>query len=94
VDLVIGNATVPAGTYSLWTAATPAGYQLVVNRQFGQWGTMYDSKRDLVRVPLRETSVTPSVERFTIAVAPQNGSGNVLTVTWGTKQLSVPISAK
>jgi hypothetical protein len=94
VDLVIGGASVPAGTYSLWTATNPAGYQLVVNRQFGQWGTMYDNKRDVVRVPLRETSVTPSVERFTIGVAPQAGDGGLLTITWGTKQLSVPISAK
>jgi hypothetical protein len=94
VDLVIGNASVPAGTYSLWTAATPSGFQLVVNRQFGQWGTMYDRKRDLVRVPLRETSVTPSVERFTIGLAPQAGTDGLLTIAWGTKQLSVPISAK
>lgn len=94
VDLVIGGATVPAGTYTLWTSATPAGYRLVVNRQFGQWGTIYDSKRDLVRVPLREASVSQPVERFTIALEPQAGSGGLLTLTWGTKQLSVPISAK
>jgi hypothetical protein len=93
VDLVIGGATVPAGTYTLWTAVGAGGYRLVVNRQFGQWGTIYDSKRDLVRVPLREASVAQPVERFTIASEPQ-GTGAVLTFTWGTKQLSVPISAK
>jgi hypothetical protein len=94
VDLVIGGATVPAGTYTLWTATTPAGYQLVVNRQTGQWGTVYDSKRDLVRVSLRESSVPQPVERFTIAVAPQSGSAGLLTLMWGTKQLSVPIAPK
>jgi DUF2911 family protein len=94
VDVVIGGAAVPAGTYTLWTAVTPTGYQLVVNRQFGQWGTVYDSKRDLVRVPLRESSVAPPVERFTIALAPQAGAGGLLTFTWGAKQLSVPVAAK
>ena len=94
VDLVIGGATVPAGTYTLWTAIGAAGYRLVVNRQFGQWGTEYDSKRDLVRGPLRESSVGQPVDRFTIAVEPQAGAGSLLTFTWGTKQLSVPISAK
>ncbi|MEO8563174.1 MAG: DUF2911 domain-containing protein [bacterium] len=94
VDLVIGGAMVPAGTYTLWTAATSAGYHLVVNRQFGQWGTIHDAARDLVRVPLREASVAAPLERFTITVEPQPGSGGLLTFTWGTKQLSVPISAK
>jgi len=94
VDLVIGGATIPAGTYSLWTAVTPGGYRLVVNRQYGQWGTVYDSKRDLVRVPLREATVAQPAERFTIALEPLAGADQVLTFTWGTRQLSVPISAK
>ena len=93
VDLVVGGATVPAGTYTLWTATTPSGYRLVINRQVGQWGTVYDAKRDLVRVPLRESSVASPVERFTIDVEPQS-KGALLNLTWGTKRLSVPLSPK
>jgi hypothetical protein len=94
VDLVVGGATVPAGIYTLWTAKTANGYQLVVNKQVGQWGTVYDAKRDLVRVPLRETSVSAPVERFTIAVQPQGTQGALLALTWGTKQLSVPLAPR
>jgi prepilin-type processing-associated H-X9-DG protein len=94
VDLVVGGAVVPAGTYTLWTAATANGYRLVINKQFGQWGTAYDPKRDLVRVPLRESSVGEPVERFTIAIQPQGTQGGILTLTWGTKQLSVPFSTR
>ena len=94
VDLVVGGATVPAGIYTLWTVAKPNGYQLVINRQTGQWGTVYDRARDLVRVPLRETSVAEPVERFTIAVQPQGAQGAQLVLTWGTKQLSVPIAPR
>jgi len=90
VDLVVGGATVPAGTYTLWTAATPSGYRLVINRQAGN---DYDAKQDLVRVPLRESSVQAPVERFTIGVEPQPG-GPMLTLTWGTKRLSVPVAPK
>jgi hypothetical protein len=93
VDLVIGGATVPAGTYTLWTATTPSGYRLAINRQVGQWGTVYDATRDLVRVPLRESSVASPVERFTIDVEPTN-AGALLDFTWGTKRLSVPLSPK
>jgi hypothetical protein len=93
VDLVIGGATVPAGTYTLWTATTPSGYRLAINRQIGQWGTVYDATRDLVRVPLRESAVATPAERFTIDVEPTN-AGALLDFTWGTKRLSVPLSAK
>jgi hypothetical protein len=91
-DVVIGGATIPAGTYSLWTATT-GGYQLVVNRQHGQWGTDHDAKQDLVRIPLREASLPSPVERFTIGFTPEGGSA-LLTLSWGTKRLSVPITPK
>ena len=91
VDLVIGGATVPAGTYSLWTVARPGAYRLVINREPGN---DYDARRDLVRVPLQESSVQAPVERFTIGVEPQSAGGALLTLTWGTKRLSVPVAPK
>jgi hypothetical protein len=91
VDLVIGGATVPAGTYTLWTAAMPNAYRLVINRQAGN---DYDAKSDLVRVPLSESVVTTPVERFTIGVEPQSAGGALLSLTWGTKRLSVPVAPK
>jgi hypothetical protein len=94
VDLVLGGSTIPAGTYTLWTAATPSGYRLVVNRQTGQWGTVYDATRDLVRVPLRESTVATPVERFTIELEPQSNGAVFLNFTWGTKRLSVPLAPK
>lgn len=93
-DLLVGGATVQAGTYSLWTAASGGSYRLVVNRQFGQWGTVYDAARDLVRIPLRESTPSSPAERFTIDVAPQGAGSAMLELTWGTKRLSVPISAR
>ena len=86
-DITIGGANVPAGTYSLWTHATARSYELIVNRQSGQWGTEYHPDRDLVRVPLRADSVSPPVERFTIVLDPKG----LLVMTWGTRQLSTTI---
>ena len=90
-DLVVGGATVPAGTYTLWTVARPGAYRLVINRQLGN---DYDPSRDLARVPLQESSVETPVERFTIGVDPQSAGGALLTLTWGTKRLSVPVAPK
>ena len=64
---------------------------IVINRQLGN---DYDARRDLVRVPLQESSVPTPVERFTIGVDPQSAGGALLTLTWGTKRLSVPVAPK
>lgn len=89
-DITIGGAPVPAGIYSLWTHATGRGYELIVNKQAGQWGTEYHPDRDLARIPLRETTAATPAERFTVELDPQAG----LVMTWGTKQLSAPIGAR
>ena len=91
VDLVVGGAAVPAGTYTLWTAAAPGNYRLVISRGTGN---AYDARSDLVRVPLTESVVPAPVERFTIAVEPQSAGGARLDLTWGTKRLSVPVAPK
>jgi hypothetical protein len=94
-DLSIGGVAVPAGTYTLWTRTAPDGtYQLIINKQFGQGGTEYDRARDLARIPVGESTTAAPVERFTIAIAPQGSASGLLTLTWGSKQLGVPVSAK
>ncbi len=84
-DLDIGGALVPAGTYSLFSIATPAGWMLIVNRQHGQWGTDYNPDRDLVRIPLALRHTAP-VERFTMSL-----TGGVLRLAWADREGSVRV---
>lgn len=94
VDLSVGGAHIPAGTYTIWTHARRDGtYQLVFNRQTGQWGTIYDPAQDLVRVPLTRKTLDAPVERFTISVEPGGSSGS-LRLMWGTTELSVSVSPR
>ena len=76
-DIVIGGTNVPAGTYSLFTIPSTKGWQLIINKQHGQWGTDYDAKQDLARVPMQARAASTPVERLTIAVR-----GSVLSVAW------------
>ncbi len=92
-DLALGGAAVPAGSYTLWTLATPQGAQLIVNRQTGQWGTAYDEKQDLVRVPLTVGKLPAPVERFTMAVEP-SAAGGTLVYSWGDTRFSVPFTVR
>lgn len=81
-DLRIGEARVPAGTYTLYTLPGESEWQLIINRQTGQWGTEYDPSQDLARIPMRVERLAQPVEQFTIDFEP--GSGNVfnLALRW------------
>lgn len=93
VDLVIGGADVPAGTYSLWTLPAPEGWKLILNRQIGQWGTQYDPARDLVRVDLGVETLPAAVEKLAIEIVPA-GEGATLRISWDRTRVSVPMRAK
>ncbi|HET6228617.1 MAG TPA: DUF2911 domain-containing protein [Longimicrobiaceae bacterium] len=93
-DLVMGGATVPAGTYTLWTLPSPTGWKLIVNKETGQWGTEYHGEQDLVRVDLPSRSVSGEpVERFTIAIDPA-AAGGVLRMMWDTTELALPFTVR
>lgn len=94
VPLAIGGQAVPAGTYTLWTLAVPGRYQLIINKQTGQWGTQYDPKQDLVRIPLQARQLGQSVDRFTITIETTGAASGVLKLQWDTTELSVPFTAQ
>jgi hypothetical protein len=95
VDLVIEGKTIPAGAYTLWTHVRPdnSAYELIVNKQTGQWGTVYRVEQDLVRVPLRVSKLASPVEAFLIRVEPAS-AGGVIKLQWAATELSVPFAIK
>lgn len=80
--LKFGSATVPAGTYTLYTLLDEGGkWQLIVNKQTGQWGTEYSAANDLVRIPLTVERTPAVVEQMEITVMPM-GQGGQLAILW------------
>lgn len=92
-DLVIGDSTIPAGKYTLWTLPTPEHTVLIINRQTGQWGTEYDSTQDLIRIPLHRTLLADPVEQFTITIPVTNDQAT-LEFAWDRTRYWVPLRAK
>jgi hypothetical protein len=86
-DLMVGSVRVPAGSYTLWSIPNRDSWQLVINKQTGQWGTVYNQDQDLARIPMTVERLTSPVEQFTIAVA--NGR---LSLAWDDTRASVPIA--
>ena len=89
-DLEIGGQRVPRGTYTLYTLPSADQWQLIINRQTGQWGTEYDESRDLVRIPMQRTTLPQDVEQFTINVEPLGGDRGRLVMAWERTQAQVP----
>jgi hypothetical protein len=92
-DLVIGGATVPAGQYTLWSLPTPSGWKLIINKETGQWGTVYHEAQDLVRVDAKVETLATPVEQFVIAWEPAAAPA-ALTFSWDRTKVTVPVSKK
>ena len=92
-ELRVGDRWLPAGSYGLFTLATPQGWTLVVNRRTGVSGTQYDPALDLARIPMTFAAGRPETERFTISLEPA-GEGGRLRLAWDTWDVSVPLLAR
>ena len=89
----MGGTTIPAGSYSLWTIPSAAGWKLIINTNTGQWGTEYDAKYDLARLDMQVAALDTLVERFTISVASQ-GEGGALALAWEKTRAWVAVAKK
>ena len=97
VDLTLGGAAVPKGKYTLYSLPTSRGWTLIINRNTGQWGTDYDAKHDLVRIPLRLRQLRDPVESLSIALVPSGSAAPAkgqLRIVWGTVDLSTDWAVK
>lgn len=92
--LRVGEHTIPAGMYTLFSLSTAEGATLIVNRQTGQWGTAYDASQDLVHLPLQVESLDEPVEMFTIAVEPAEGRSGTLVLSWDYTRWSLPFTVQ
>jgi hypothetical protein len=77
----------------LWTVPKPEGWTLIINKQTGQWGTIYDPAQDLVRVEMHDEAPATMEEQFTISLEPRE-PGAVLRLRWDNREAWVPIEIK
>lgn len=87
--IMIGNLKVPAGAHTLYIHAAQNGWKLAVNKQTGQWGTVYTEGQDLGRVDMKVEKTTAPVETMKITLQPSG----MLVVEWGNTRASVPVKA-
>ncbi|HUI85484.1 MAG TPA: DUF2911 domain-containing protein [Candidatus Binatia bacterium] len=81
-DLTIGGTAVPAGSYTLYTLPGTNTWQLIINKQTGQWGTEYSQGQDLARIPMKVTQRPSGLEMFTISFDRTSGDSATLKLEW------------
>ena len=92
--LIINNTEVPAGAYTLWSIPSKSGWQIIINKQTKQWGTIYNPELDLLRAPARVETLPVPVEQFTIEGVDKGNDSGELILKWDRTKVVLPFKAK
>lgn len=90
-DLTVGGTKVPAGKYTIYTLPGENAWQLIINKQTGQWGTVYNQSQDLARIPMKMESLNSPVEQMTFSFEQTGADSANLVLEWEKTKLSVPL---
>lgn len=94
--LKIGSLSVPAGSYTLYTVPEAPGkpWTLIVNKQTGQWGTVYQKEQDLGRTELKGEKLGAPQEVMSLSFEKVSGKKAELHIRWETTDEFVPVTAE
>lgn len=89
-NLKLGNLNVPAGNYTLFVLVKdPDHWQLIVNKETGQWGLTYHANQDLGRTPMEMSVPGQAIEQLRYVLTPTK-----LTLEWDKHIASVPMQVR
>jgi hypothetical protein len=93
-DIIFSGAKIPRGSYTLYTLPSSRQWKLIINKQTGQWGTVYNEKFDLARIPLKKILLQKPVEKLTIELERISEKTGVMKFAWEKTQLSANFQIK
>ena len=102
-DLKFGDATLPAGEYSLFVDLKADGWTLIFSNHAakdnyrdsgdGLWGSYnYTADKDVLRVPMTVAEHTTSFDQFTISFVNMTKTGGTLAMMWETTMATADFS--
>ncbi|MBI4418968.1 MAG: DUF2911 domain-containing protein [Ignavibacteriales bacterium] len=89
-DLEFDGVVLPRGSYTLYTLPSAGPWKLIINKQTGQWGTVYNPELDFARLPMKKEPLKNPVETLTISFRRNGTDGVVLVLEWEYTILSIP----
>jgi hypothetical protein len=94
-DVMIGSLAVPKGDYTLYVnVKDPDAWELVINKQTGQWGLTYDASQDLGRVKMEMSKPPAPIEVLKYTISSTGGNKGTIQLEWEKHIGSVAVTAK
>lgn len=94
-DFLIGDTTVPAGKYALFSIPGKDEWVLIINKNWQQHLTDdYDQKQDVVRVKVKPETQQEMQERLRYEVESENNSEGEIVIYWEKLEVSLPVKLK
>ena len=93
-DLTIKGLAVPKGDYTIYALVNVTPWQLIINKQVGQWGLGYDAKQDLGRVPMDMSKPPALIETYKMTLSATGANAGKLQLEWDNFIASVPFTVK
>jgi len=94
-DLEIGDLKVPKGDYSFYVLVKdPDAWQLIINKQVGQWGLEYDPAQDLGRVKMIMTKPPALIEQLKYVISSDGPKSGKIQLEWENHIATVHVAAK
>ena len=91
-NVKVGDLSVPAGNYTLYTIPGENEWTIIINKQTGQWGTVYQEAQDLGRTKVKSGKTGQTVQEFTISFTPAKDKKTTMNLKWENTKVSVPIT--
>lgn len=94
-DLTIGEKTLPAGKYTLWTKPHSDNWDIFFNKKMYNWGVNMDGKasrdpeEDALAVTVPVAAMPEEMEQFTISV--EDAKVPMLVFAWDRTRAGVPL---
>jgi len=90
-DVMFGDKTLKAGTYSLYTIPDKNEWTIIFNSKLDTWGAYaYDETKDVARIKVAAGKTESEVETFTI-VFDGKGDNATMNLAWENTLVKVPI---
>lgn len=94
-DLTIGTLSVPKGDYTIYALVEdPDNWQLIINKQTGQWGLTYDQAQDLGRTKMTMSKPPQPIEVYKMTLSQTGPKTGKLQMEWENHIATVPITVK
>jgi hypothetical protein len=93
--LDVAGLTVPKGDYTLFVnVKDPDAWELIINKQTGQWGLSYDASQDLGRVKMQMSTPPAPIETLKYTISSAGGGKGTIQLAWEKHVASVSVTAK